>query len=117
MFRNNIVDPFPIYIDSPMAIEATKIYTHHPDLFDEDDRGRCVLLRESVPSEFEHQARLGEHLRSEPQRPLILLPARDDRPRGIKEGEPSVVMRGGEVFADPLGARRQEKHAVLKRHS
>lgn len=36
MFRNKIVDPFPIYIDSPMAIKATKIYAAHPELFDEE---------------------------------------------------------------------------------
>ena len=36
MFRDREVEPFPIYIDSPMAIEATKIYQHHPELFDEE---------------------------------------------------------------------------------
>jgi metallo-beta-lactamase family protein len=27
MFRHNKVKPFPAFLDSPMAIEATKIYT------------------------------------------------------------------------------------------
>ncbi len=36
MFRNKEVEPFPIYIDSPMAIKATKIYNAHPELFDEE---------------------------------------------------------------------------------
>ncbi|HAV61179.1 MAG TPA: MBL fold hydrolase, partial [Verrucomicrobiales bacterium] len=36
MFRQKIVPPFPVFIDSPMAIEATKIYANHPDLFDEE---------------------------------------------------------------------------------
>lgn len=35
MFRNQKVRPFPIFLDSPMAIEATKIYTRHRELFDE----------------------------------------------------------------------------------
>ena len=34
MFCAGTLKPFPIYIDSPMDIEATKIYQRHPDLFD-----------------------------------------------------------------------------------
>src|SRR5262245_27037152 len=33
MFRTNKATPFPIFLDSPMAIEATKIYTQHRELF------------------------------------------------------------------------------------
>jgi metallo-beta-lactamase family protein len=35
MFRTKKVRPFPIFLDSPMAIEATKIYVRHRDLFEE----------------------------------------------------------------------------------
>jgi len=35
MFRKRKVSPFPIFLDSPMAIEATNIYTRHTELFDE----------------------------------------------------------------------------------
>jgi len=35
MFRRKKVKPFPIFLDSPMAIEATKVYTKHRELFDE----------------------------------------------------------------------------------
>jgi len=35
MFRQKKVAPFPIFLDSPMAIEATRIYTKHPELFDD----------------------------------------------------------------------------------
>jgi len=35
MFRQKKVKPFPIFLDSPMAIEATNIYTGHRELFDE----------------------------------------------------------------------------------
>jgi metallo-beta-lactamase family protein len=35
MFRTKKVRPFPIFLDSPMAIEATNIYVRHRDLFDE----------------------------------------------------------------------------------
>ncbi len=36
MFRTNQVAPFPIFLDSPMAIEASAIYLRHPELYDEE---------------------------------------------------------------------------------
>ncbi|HMP82795.1 MAG TPA: MBL fold metallo-hydrolase [Verrucomicrobiota bacterium] len=36
MFRTKAVKPFPVFLDSPMAIEATKIYARHRELFDDD---------------------------------------------------------------------------------
>jgi metallo-beta-lactamase family protein len=35
-FSRGTLPPFPIYLDSPMAIEATRIYGQHPELFDEE---------------------------------------------------------------------------------
>jgi metallo-beta-lactamase family protein len=35
-FRKGGLPRFPVYIDSPMAIEATRIYMNHPELFDEE---------------------------------------------------------------------------------
>jgi metallo-beta-lactamase family protein len=32
MFREKMVKPFPIFLDSPMAIQATRIYTQHHEL-------------------------------------------------------------------------------------
>jgi metallo-beta-lactamase family protein len=36
MFRSQRVRPFPIFLDSPMAIAATEIYRHHHELFDDE---------------------------------------------------------------------------------
>ena len=36
MFRNGSVPKFPIFLDSPMAIEATKIYWDNVNLFDDE---------------------------------------------------------------------------------
>ena len=35
MFRTKKVRPFPVFLDSPMAIEATNIYLRHRELFDD----------------------------------------------------------------------------------
>jgi metallo-beta-lactamase family protein len=38
LFCAGTLQPFPVYLDSPMAIEATRIYQNHPDLLDEEAR-------------------------------------------------------------------------------
>ncbi len=35
-FRQNLLPPFPVFLDSPMAIEASQIYSRHPELYDEE---------------------------------------------------------------------------------
>ena len=36
MFRKKQIPPFPLFLDSPMAISATEIYRHHHELFDDE---------------------------------------------------------------------------------
>lgn len=38
MFRRDELPKFPVYLDSPMALEATRIYLDHPELIDEEAR-------------------------------------------------------------------------------
>lgn len=48
LFCAGVVPPFPVYVDSPMALEATEIYARHPDLFDPEARAlqsSCELVR------------------------------------------------------------------------
>ena len=36
LYNSGTVKPFPIYLDSPMAIRASDVYRHHQDLLDEE---------------------------------------------------------------------------------
>lgn len=48
LFCAGTLEPFPVYIDSPMAIQATEIYQRHPDLFDDATRDlqrACEIAR------------------------------------------------------------------------
>lgn len=36
LFSQKKVPPFPVFLDSPMAIEAGKVFVKHPELFDEE---------------------------------------------------------------------------------
>lgn len=40
MFEDGAVKPFPVYLDSPMAIEATRLYAIHAELYDEEAKRR-----------------------------------------------------------------------------
>jgi metallo-beta-lactamase family protein len=48
LFCEGALRPFPVYLDSPMAIEASRIYQSHPDLFDEEATAMeraCQIIR------------------------------------------------------------------------
>src|ERR1051326_6018848 len=48
LFCAGVLEPFPVYLDSPMAIEATRIYHGHPDLFDDEANAlehACHIIR------------------------------------------------------------------------
>jgi metallo-beta-lactamase family protein len=48
LFCAGTIAPFPVYLDSPMAIAATKVYQRHPDLFDEEAQDlerRCGAIQ------------------------------------------------------------------------
>ncbi|MFN2135703.1 MAG: MBL fold metallo-hydrolase RNA specificity domain-containing protein [Candidatus Promineifilaceae bacterium] len=53
LFSSGTIEPFPVYIDSPMAIRATEVYRQHTELFDEEamamlESGRLALGLETI---------------------------------------------------------------------
>ncbi|RIW14476.1 MBL fold metallo-hydrolase [Algoriphagus lacus] len=36
LFNNGKIKPFPVYLDSPMALQATEVYRNHQEILDED---------------------------------------------------------------------------------
>jgi metallo-beta-lactamase family protein len=77
MFRNGLAEPFPIFLDSPMAIETTEIYSHHRELFDEQ------------MTEFISERPMREDLRT-----LKMCPTADDSRKINDQPGPFLVMAG-----------------------
>jgi metallo-beta-lactamase family protein len=77
IFRNNKVRPFPVFLDSPMAIEASRIYQRHPELFDDEMNA------------FLKQGNLSRDLRT-----LKLSITADDSKKINDEPGPFVVLAG-----------------------
>ena len=49
LFHSGEIKPFPVFVDSPMATEATRIYAEHPELYDEET---MALRDDGVLREF-----------------------------------------------------------------
>lgn len=47
-------------VDLAKCVGHGRCYVLAPDLFEEDERGHCVVLHEEVPGDLLGQARLGE---------------------------------------------------------
>ena len=57
-FQRETLKPFPIYIDSPMAIQATKIYGKHAELYDDEALAmqKSGELRQHLQAQFSSTA-------------------------------------------------------------
>ncbi len=49
-----------VEVDAALCTGHGRCYALGPDVFQEDERGRCQIELEEVSAEFENQARLGE---------------------------------------------------------
>ncbi|HVN39001.1 MAG TPA: ferredoxin [Myxococcota bacterium] len=49
-----------IRLDRAKCVGHGRCYVLAPDVFEDDERGHCVVRKEEVPKEFEEQARRGE---------------------------------------------------------
>ncbi|HLH00659.1 MAG TPA: MBL fold metallo-hydrolase [Bryobacteraceae bacterium] len=38
LINDNQIPPFPIFVDSPLAVDVTEVFRNHPELFDEETR-------------------------------------------------------------------------------
>ena len=84
LFGAGVVKPFPVHIDSPMAIEATRIYSSHPDLLDDETRD---LHRTS------DIARHHSHVKS--------TPSAADSMALNREAGPCLIVAGGSRSSSP----------------
>jgi ferredoxin len=52
---------FKIELDEGLCVGHGRCYALAPDIFDEDDRGHCVLRHSEISAEQEQAAALGVH--------------------------------------------------------
>jgi len=77
IFREGQIRPFPLFLDSPMAIAATEIYRHHHELFDDE----MVKYMAQKPVREDLQT-------------LTLCPTADDSKKINDQPGPCLVMAG-----------------------
>jgi metallo-beta-lactamase family protein len=92
-FKRKTLTPFPIYLDSPMAIRATDIYRSNADLFDEE----ALAMRES--------GELSAHLRTV----QICRKAKDSFALSMKPG-PWMVLAGAGMCTGGRILHHLEQH-------
>lgn len=94
LFREGKVKPFPLFLDSPMAIEASRIYARHPELFDDE---MTAYLRERP---------LGDDLRT------LTLTATAEESRRINDHPGSCLVMAGSGMCTAGRILHHLKHHV-----
>jgi len=49
-----------VRVDEALCVGHGRCYVLAPEIFEEDERGHCVVPRHKVPPDLEKQARLGQ---------------------------------------------------------
>ncbi|HEU5098192.1 MAG TPA: MBL fold metallo-hydrolase [Roseiflexaceae bacterium] len=135
LFRDGLVPPMPVYLDSPLAIKATELYLAYPELADPESRrlsrqGRlwrglatlrpCVTVEESralnqidgpciiiAGSGMCTGGRILHHLRHQLWRPETLLIFAGYQAEGTLGRQIVEGARRVQVFGEPIAVRAQ----------
>jgi metallo-beta-lactamase family protein len=100
MFRRGVVKPFHVYLDSPMAIEASKEMVTHPELFDEELlewKTRGLLPLDKTWFHASVTARDSQSL-NDAEGPCLILAG-------------AGMCNGGRIFAPPAPRTAPRKHS------
>jgi len=49
-----------VHVDRAKCVGHGRCYVLAPDVFEDDERGHCVVRKTELPAEFEEQARRGQ---------------------------------------------------------
>ena len=97
LFHEGRVKRFPIYLDSPMALEAMKVFARYPDLYDED-----LLRLKKSGAGMCNGGRILHHLKAnlwKPETHVMIVGFQSDGSLGrrLVNGEKLVRIHGEEV--------------------
>lgn len=99
-FQRGEIEPFPVYIDSPMASEANRIYERHPELYDKETRELIALL--------EKQPHLVQHIHETPSA---------DESRALNDVPGPCLILAGSGMCNGGRILHHFKHGLWKRSS
>ncbi len=121
--REKAIPAIPVYIDSPLAIDATSVFELHPDLFDprEDLVQRVAELFQFVPVTYTRDVQASKAL-NEAHGPMIVIAASGMMEAGrilhhLAHGAPdprNTVLIVGFQAEHTLGRRVVERQPMLK---
>jgi metallo-beta-lactamase family protein len=121
--REKAIPAIPVYIDSPLAIDATSVFELHPDLFDpgEDLVRRVAELFQFVPVTYTRDVQASKAL-NEANGPMIIIAASGMMEAGrilhhLSHGAPdprNTILVVGFQAEHTLGRRVVERQPILK---